>query len=129
MAIGFVALLIIVTLMVAGFLIYGMFLGIARFGRLIAQGYRWLLAQDEIHEDWRIPPDGTRNVIHLQETPIPKCWEIKGCPLETRATCPAYINQSVPCWIAWMIADKEQRLKPDCLACSLFSIPSLIGRV
>jgi len=129
MAAAFLVLLIIATLVVAGFLLYGMFLGIARLGALIGRTYSWLTVQDEAPEELRMPPTGTQKAAHLQETtPAPKCWEIKGCPLETRAACPAFNNPDVPCWMAWMMTDKERRVKPDCLACTLFSIPSLMGR-
>ncbi len=45
MAIAFLTVLGLIASVVAGFLVYGMFLGLARFGRLIAQGYKWLVAK------------------------------------------------------------------------------------
>jgi len=45
MAIAFVAVMIMLALVVAGFLVYGMFLGVARLSRFVANGYKWLVTQ------------------------------------------------------------------------------------
>lgn len=48
-----------------------------------------------------------RHLIHEQGISIPgikklldlsPCWEIKGCPMEKRVNCSAYMDRTKPCW-------------------------------
>lgn len=43
------------------------------------------------------------------------CWVVRNCDAEKRAKCPAYQNQSMPCWIARLLAEGVQPSScPDC---------------
>jgi hypothetical protein len=43
------------------------------------------------------------------------CWVVRGCDAEKRASCPAYLNQSLPCWIARLTAEGAMpKTCPDC---------------
>jgi hypothetical protein len=47
----------------------------------------------------------------------PRCWKIKGCTAEMRATCPGYLSEA-PCWQA---RRKENGyLQEQCLGCDVF---------
>ncbi len=46
------------------------------------------------------------------------CWEVKGCPLERRAACPAHQQPQLPCWQAMRLT--LGRLQADCLDCERF---------
>jgi hypothetical protein len=54
-------------------------------------------------------------MLAAQRTP---CWEQKQCVAEKRATCPAYLEKSVPCW--QIFRAKDGNLKPACLSCGVF---------
>ena len=47
------------------------------------------------------------------------CWEYRACPETTRARCPAYLAQTVPCWLARRRADGQ--LPSHCGRCSIFA--------
>jgi len=46
-----------------------------------------------------------------------KCWEIKGCTAEMRATCIGYQSEQ-PCWQAFR--EKSGQLQERCLGCNVF---------
>ncbi|MBM2832487.1 MAG: hypothetical protein HW414_1539 [Dehalococcoidia bacterium] len=50
-----------------------------------------------------------------------RCWEVKGCRVESRANCPAYRNPDVPCWQAKGAASTGVGLSSDCMGCHLFT--------
>lgn len=47
------------------------------------------------------------------------CWVQKGCDPAKRATCPAYLHPTEPCWLARLEA--EGALPTPCLTCTLFA--------
>lgn len=47
----------------------------------------------------------------------PKCWEIKGCSPEARATCKGYLSEQ-PCWQA--LRKENGYLQDRCLGCNVF---------
>jgi len=53
--------------------------------------------------------EGLRRLLAL----IP-CWEIRGCPAEAKAQCPARIDRSMPCWDLARRADSDGNLCYDC---------------
>ena len=43
------------------------------------------------------------------------CWIVRNCDAERRANCPAHQNQTLPCWIARLLAEGVQPSTcPDC---------------
>ena len=43
------------------------------------------------------------------------CWVVRNCDPEKRASCPAYLEQSLPCWIARLLYEGSQPAScPDC---------------
>ena len=46
-----------------------------------------------------------------------KCWEIKGCTAEMRATCAGY-QSNQPCWQAFR--EENGHLQERCLGCDVF---------
>lgn len=43
------------------------------------------------------------------------CWIVRKCDAEQRASCPAYRDQSLPCWIARLVYEGVQPSScPDC---------------
>lgn len=53
-----------------------------------------------------------------QKSSIP-CWVFNNCDEKTRNTCPAYMHQSMACWLARLGA--EGRVPAKCAGCSLYS--------
>lgn len=47
------------------------------------------------------------------------CWQIKGCSLAERSSCPAYPRTYLSCWLTVKLA-KGDRLKHECLSCPLY---------
>ncbi len=55
------------------------------------------------------------------QTPVvlgERCWEFRHCPPERVVSCPAYLDQSMPCW--QKLRDQNGNLQECCLACQLF---------
>lgn len=50
--------------------------------------------------------------------PVVRCWLLNDCPKERRNSCPAYLNQGVPCWQQFRRVNGE--LKETCLGCRVF---------
>ena len=46
------------------------------------------------------------------------CWEMKGCSLEQRRSCPAAASPQTPCWQVFRKNDGV--MKDDCLSCDVF---------
>ena len=63
-------------------------------------------------------------LIEAAEAP---CWEVKGCPPEKRARCPAARNVALPCWL--VRRDAEGCLPDDCFACAIFTRMKSLGHV
>lgn len=59
-----------------------------------------------------------RQESELGVIPLVKCWVFKDCSPEMRSKCPAYTDQSMPCW--QVFRDKNDFLKEDCLTCPVF---------
>ena len=53
----------------------------------------------------------------LQPVEKVKCWEIKGCTAEMRATCAGY-QSNQPCWQAFR--EENGHLQERCLGCDVF---------
>ncbi len=58
--------------------------------------------------------------VKALQTAEQPCWEIKGCPEEKRAQCPACKAWDVPCWVARLRA--TGRLPAECHGCERFSL-------
>lgn len=122
MAIAGFVVLIIVALVVLVFAIYGLFLGMARLGRLVARAYEWLVAPDA---DLLRYEKGAPLEQLMQLQPASSCWDLQQCPPKIRDSCPAYIHSNLPCWVACMLEEPHNKVKPDCLSCRCFSLPEL----
>lgn len=104
---GLIALAIVVAI------VYGIFLGLVRFGR-----FMWrLLVGPEAR------PAPAEEVGPAARLP---CWEEKHCPIAVRETCPAYLQtDGLPCWLANLRA--EGRLRVDCVTCNRFNLAELLA--
>ena len=51
------------------------------------------------------------------------CWDVKQCPAELKATCPAYAKPELPCWLA--IQMKTGHLRDQCFECNFYERPVL----
>lgn len=51
--------------------------------------------------------------------PVLPCWLVKNCNATTRASCPAYANPSLACWVARLRADGQ--VPAQCVGCELYS--------
>ncbi|MFC2085401.1 MerR family transcriptional regulator, partial [Bacteroidota bacterium] len=49
------------------------------------------------------------------------CWKIKGCSVEAREKCSAYLSSTQPCWEA---SDKNSEcINTNCRTCKVYEIP------
>ena len=55
--------------------------------------------------------------------PVVRCWLLNDCPEERRNSCPAFINQGIPCWQQFRASNGE--LKEACLGCKVFTTASV----
>jgi len=60
--------------------------GVARFGHGCVPQKAWCMKESE---------DNKKSSFWTDKTP---CWVIRGCVVEARHRCNAYLNPSVPCW-------------------------------
>lgn len=50
------------------------------------------------------------------------CWEIRSCVDQVRRECPAYRDQSRPCWEAEGTPCEELLQKSTCFVCEVFRL-------
>ncbi len=112
----FVALVAAIVVVI-GFLIYGMFLGLASLGRHCKR-----LFWPELDAEEKAAVAAATQILAQA-----RCWEIKDCSPAQKRTCPAYNRPGLPCWLANMQTNEDYRLKSECLACTLFSLPALLN--
>ena len=64
-----------------------------------ASGHR-LFSHDDIHRLQHLIQDLGLNIagIHRMQSLLP-CWELLPCAEETRRHCPAYLDNTRPCWM------------------------------
>jgi hypothetical protein len=87
----------------------------------VTGGAVWLLRG--LDARWQMEAERTR--AQLLVVPVEPCWETKHCPPERVVSCPAYLDQSAPCWQHFR--DRSGNLQQRCLACQLFqqaAVPS-----
>lgn len=114
--------LVAVLVVVIGFALYGALLGLATLGRLCKCLF-WPQLQGQ-------GPDAGARRMPAVATPVAgghHCWDVKGCPPGRREECPAYRHPDLPCWVATMRTEGTYQLRPECLACPLFSLPALLS--
>ncbi len=83
---------------------------------VIPLGLTWLIAilLHRLDRKWK---EQTMKQLPLQAEERPACWEVRQCPPEVRADCPAY-GSTVPCWQLRRRANGY--LMPECLNCEVF---------
>jgi len=74
----------------------------------------WIRCIRELIHDKGISIPGIKMLLDL--TP---CWEIRKCSEEVRATCSAFIDQTVPCWQRASTACARGELK-QCGECEVY---------
>lgn len=86
----------------------------------MAYGMRWLVRYWD-----RQAAAGPRPSIPLAMAPqaaadaaVP-CWVSNHCDEKARAACPAYANQTVACWMAWLLNSGQVREK--CAGCAYYT--------
>lgn len=112
----------IVTLI--GFLLYGMLLGVQALGRTLLRLFWPDLP--EVERRAHLLPE-TEIAVSRSLTPVERCWDIKQCLQGKRDKCPAFKKRNLPCWLANMRAGEGYRLKPECVACTQFSLPAMLN--
>jgi hypothetical protein len=85
----------------------------------VTGGAVWLLRR--LDARWQMEAERTRTQVPV--VPVERCWEIKHCPPERVVSCPAYLDQSSPCW--QYFRDRNGNLQERCLACELFQHAAL----
>jgi hypothetical protein len=128
-AIGLGLVLLAVGLIVAGFLVYGMGLGLASLARSCRELWSQLVAANaemQVAETAALDRSAGGAPATRESTKV-HCWEFKQCPPEVRRSCAACRSPEVPCWLACMQASDDYPLKPACLACKLFNLPMMVG--
>lgn len=75
----------------------------------------WLLQQ--LDARWQAEAERQQRATPRVVARVP-CWEIRQCPPESRATCPAYAQPDLPCW--QVFRDRQGRLAEACLSCQVF---------
>jgi hypothetical protein len=69
-----------------------------------------------------------KEALALPVVPAGKpCWEIKGCPEETKKNCPATAQPKTPCWQVFRTRDGV--MKEACLGCDVFRQAPLPVRI
>jgi hypothetical protein len=81
---------------------------------LLTAGAIWLLRR--LDARWQREAEQTRTLV--PQVPVARCWEERNCPPERAVHCPAYQDQSQPCWQTFR--DGQGNLQERCLACQLF---------
>lgn len=69
---------------------------------------------------WQVESKEVRiHVVNASEMArAPRCWEVRHCPPERMADCPARAQPDTPCWQVFRGADGQ--LKEACLDCDVF---------
>lgn len=128
MGAAFFVILGLCVLVIVGFAIYGMFLGLGRLGSHVKRRWREAVALNERATlAGAVEESSGEELFH--DRPERRCWEIKECLQGFNGSCPARQRPDVPCWLAIMQARGDYRIKPDCLVCKLFDIKELVARV
>lgn len=84
---------------------------------LIPLGLTWLIAAflRRLDHTWK---EQAMNQPLPQLENRPACWEVRQCPPEARADCPAYGSTTVACW--QLRRQPNGYLSPECLTCEVF---------
>jgi hypothetical protein len=61
------------------------------------------------------------------DRPAKPCWEVRGCPAESKRACPAAAAPQIPCW--QFFRNKDGIMKEDCLTCDVFRQAPAPGRI
>ena len=128
MLIAVIVVLAMIGLVTGGFIVYGVYLGVALLVRFSAQAYRQVMTPEAgLYGDGRGFSVRASTAGHLAKaTPALHCWDAKHCPADVREGCPAHKNPELPCWLARVRANQFNKIEPDCLGCTLFSLPQSI---
>ena len=102
-----------IALAIAVAIVYGIFVGLVRFGRFLWR----LVVGPEAQLDAVATEGGSRG---------PPCWEDKDCPETARQSFPAFLGRDgLPCWLANLRV--EGHLRVDCLTCRRFNLAELLA--
>ncbi|MGE5620857.1 MAG: hypothetical protein ACM3US_16540 [Sphingomonadaceae bacterium] len=119
--------LVLCALVVIAFTLYGVFMGM---GTLAGQVKRFWLRLNRFYPEPALAAAGGVSLAPPRQDQAKRCcWRIKGCPSTVKESCPAFLRPDLPCWLAVMQDTEDSRLKPECVACELFSIPALMTGV
>ena len=50
------------------------------------------------------------------------CWDMRGCPENSRNTCPAYARPDIPCWEARKLAIQSGPDGNGCAECNVYAL-------
>lgn len=115
--------LVAVAVVVIGFAMYGALLGLA------------MLAHECKRLFWPELPEAAEARIRVQVGSAlavakggeQRCRDIRKCLAGQKECCPSLKHPALPCWLASMRASDGYKLKPECVACSQFSLPAILN--
>lgn len=135
---GLFLLLVLISVVLIGFALYGVFMGLGTMGGLFKRFWMAINSYDA-EPVVSMPGMGNLNLSaagasvspngSAAQTQQPRCWDTFHCSEEKKRGCAAYRRQDLPCWLANIQADRDRKLRPDCLTCKLFNIPAMVARV
>jgi hypothetical protein len=78
--------------------------------------------QTETWERWEAGQSQEKLIAEAKRFQAGKqpCWSLKGCAESVRASCPAYKQSDIPCWLARRRS--EGKLPAQCYNCAQFSL-------
>lgn len=127
MALAFFLVLVVVGVVAIGFMIYGVFLGLARLADHVKRLWLYVTADASAERQLvAMEIEALEGIAAAQ--PAGHCWEIKECLDGFRGECPAARRLDLPCWLALMQANPDGHVNARCLACKLFNVKTYLAR-
>jgi MerR family transcriptional regulator/heat shock protein HspR len=73
---------------------------------------KWLRCIRDLIHDKKISIEGVKRLLEYAP-----CWEVRGCPEDSRKSCNAFIDRSKPCW---ELARKHCKGGMECDKCLVY---------
>ena len=73
---------------------------------------KWLRCIRDLIHDKKISIEGVKRLLEYAP-----CWEIRGCPEDSRKSCNAFVDRSQPCW---ELARKHCKGGMECDTCLVY---------
>ena len=87
---------------------------------------RWEAEEAALKAAPTVTPEKGQTATAVKKAPCNlTCWLVRSCDQQKRANCPAYLEPTLPCWIARMLA--EGALPESCSDCQVYDSKLAIG--